>query len=118
MEHAGTLAVTAGVGVVGLALGAVFAGFAASSKSRETSDCSASACSNRPQAVEDYNTAQKNATGATVGFVAGGILAAGGVVLLLTARGPRAASAPGTGAIRLSPLAVGSGGGLSLGGSF
>jgi hypothetical protein len=121
-----------GAGVVGLGLGALFTAYAASAKSKEASDCTAAACLNYAQAVEDYHTATRNATGSTVAFVAGGVLAGAGVVLFAVA--PRARSAPVTmggdppyplaqpapaGAIlRLSPLVTGSGGGLALGGSF
>jgi hypothetical protein len=112
-----------GLGVAGLVTGAVFTGFAASAKSKEQSDCaSASACINYLQAQEDYNTATKNGTGATVGFVAGGVLAAAGLVVFLTAPRPTAAPPvpPRTGvrSLRFSPLVAAAGGGLSIGGSF
>ena len=104
-------------GVVGLGVGAVFGGFAISAKNRQNSDCTAAACAHYLQSVEDYDTAGKNATGATIGFVAGGVLVAGGVVLFLTAPKPKAAPATGL-TLHLAPLLAGSGGGLSLGGSF
>jgi hypothetical protein len=106
-----------GVGVVGLALGGVFTGFAASAKSKENSNCTAASCINYPQAVADYDAATKNATGATIGFVAGGVLAAGGLVLFLTAPRPKPAAVTGR-SFHISPLIAGSSGGLRLGGSF
>jgi hypothetical protein len=118
-----------GVGVVGIGLGAVFTAYAASAKSKENTDCTAAACLNYAQAVEDYNTATRNATGSTVAFVVGGILAGAGVVLFIAAPRPKAALVTNTGAsLRLSPLFAGPAnargapgrpvGGLSLGGSF
>jgi len=112
-----TLAVvTGGVGVVGVGLGIAWAAFASSAQSQERSNCSASSCTNRGQAVEDYNTAQKNATGATVGIIAGAALVGAGVVLWITAP----ASAPASSAIgwRIAPSIVPSGAGLTLGGAL
>jgi hypothetical protein len=109
--------VSAGVGVVGIGLGAMFGAYAASAQSGEKSTCSASACSSPAQSVEDYNTAQKNATGSTVGFVVGGVLVATGVVVWFTA--PRAGAAPQAStsvrALRLSPLVTGAGSSLPRG---
>jgi hypothetical protein len=106
-----------GLGVAGLVVGGVFTGFAASAKSKQQSDCSApSTCPSYAQAQEDYNTATKNATGATVGFVAGGVLAAAGLVVFLVAPRPKAPVKTGALSLRLSPLVAG--GGLSVGGSF
>jgi hypothetical protein len=114
-------ATSVGLGVVGLAIGGVFAGFAASDKSRESGDCSAQACRNYPQAVADYNAASSNGTGSTVGFVVGGVFAAAGVVLFATAPKPRPLAPASTGAVlRVAPMVFGSGGGggMSMGGSF
>jgi hypothetical protein len=110
-----TLAVvTGGVGIVGLGLGIGWAAFASSDQSKEKSNCSASVCTNQPQAVADYNAAQKNATGATIGILAGAALIAGGVVLWVTA--PSQAS--GTVAWGVAPAILPSGGGLAVGGSL
>jgi hypothetical protein len=87
-----------GLGVVGVALGAVFGAYASSAQSREKGDCSASACPNRPQARADYDAATKDATGSTVAFAAGGVLLAAGVVLWITA--PSDAGAPSNAAAR------------------
>jgi hypothetical protein len=112
-----TLAVvTGGVGVVGLGLGIAWSAFAASAQSQEQSNCSASSCPNRGQAVVDYNTAQQNATGATIGIVAGAALVAAGVVLWITA--PSNAPASSAIAWHVAPSIVPSGGGLTLGGSL
>ena len=63
--------VSAGLGVVGVGLGAAFGAYAVSAQSREKSDCSAATCLRYAQSVEDYNTAQKNATGSTLASRAG-----------------------------------------------
>lgn len=110
-----TLAVvSAGVGVVGLGLGAWFGAFAASSQSREKGDCSATACSNPAQAVEDYNTAKDDAAGSTFAFVAGGALLAAGAVLWFTAP----ANHGGTARLRLIPTIDARGSRLVVGGAF
>jgi hypothetical protein len=113
-----TLAVvSAGLGVVGIGIGAAFGAFALSSQSREKSDCSGSStasCPSYPQGLSDYNIAQKDATGATVGLVLGGALAATGVVLWFTAprQGRPPASVQG---LRVAPLVIGTGRGITLG---
>jgi hypothetical protein len=110
-----TLAVVAGgVGVVGVGLGIVWSAYASSAQSQERSNCSASGCPNRPQSVEDYNTAQRNATAATVSFIAGAALVAAGVVLWVTA--PANAATANTTAWHVAPEVLPSGGGLSIGG--
>jgi hypothetical protein len=77
------------------------------SQSQEGSDCPSANCQHYLQSVTDYNYAQMNATASTVMFIAGGVLAATGVVLWLTA--PR---------VKITPLAGPRTGGLSLGGEF
>jgi hypothetical protein len=113
-----TAAVATGAGVVGLAVGGVFAGFAVSAKSRENADCSAAACKSYPQAVADYEAAKKNAAGSTFGFVAGGVVAAWGIVMFVAAPRPKAAPAEARRSFSVSPLVARSSGGLALGGSF
>jgi hypothetical protein len=124
--------VSAGVGVVGVGLGVVFGAYAKSSQSREKTDCSVTGCGSYAQGLEDYRTAQKDATGATIAYVAGGALVAAGVVLWVTApkkagTPPASASTMGSQAtpnpgllrrpydLRLSPALVGTGRGLALG---
>jgi hypothetical protein len=105
-----------GVGVVGLGLGAVFGALAMSDQSQEKNNCSPGSCTNRPQAVADYNTGSNNATVATVGFIAGGVLVAAGVTLFITARSP--AAAPAAGRLYLAPVTAPNGAGLVLGGEL
>jgi hypothetical protein len=113
-----TLAVvTAGVGVVGLGFGAGWGAYAVSSQNREKSDCSKASCPNPPQATEDYNTARKDATASTVGFVAGAVLLTAGAVLWLTA--PSAHDTPAAASLGVTPIVTGPGaGGLLLVGGF
>jgi hypothetical protein len=112
-----TIAVTSGgVGVVGIGLGIWFGAFAASSQSKEKSDCAATGCSNRPQAVEDYDTAKKDATGSTIAFIAGGALLAAGAVLWFTA--PKEHGPLGAARLRLAPVVDGPSERLVVGGTF
>lgn len=105
----------ASAGGVGLVLGTIF-GIHALSIGDQSEQCrlgpSSSGC---PQsAVDDQDRARTSGTISTVGFIAGGVLAAGGAVLFFTApaRGPRAMA---------RPLRVGVGGRdltLSVSGNF
>ncbi len=114
-----TLAVASGgVGLVGIGLGVVFGLYASSSQSREKSDCSSSGCPNYPQGNEDYNTAKKDATGSTIGFIAGAAFLAGGVALWLTAPTENDAPAATARRVRLAPMVVLGGGGFVLGGDL
>jgi hypothetical protein len=108
--------VSGGAGVVGLGAGVWFFAFAASSQSKEKTACSAAECSNRAQAVEDYDTAKKDATASTIAFVAGGVLLATGAVLWFTAprdRGPL----DGT-RLHFTPVVDARSGRLVVGGAF
>ncbi|MGH7434331.1 MAG: hypothetical protein ACRENE_01500 [Polyangiaceae bacterium] len=82
--------VTGGVGVVGLALGSVFGILASSSWNNAKKECLNKTTSCPPNAMSDRTTALGDATISTVGFIAGGVLAATGVVLFFTA--PKAGS--------------------------
>jgi hypothetical protein len=76
--------VTGGVGIAGLAVGTVFGVLASSSWKSAENDCPAKAgCPSN--AVNERSTALTDATLSTVGFIAGGVLAATGVVLFFTA---------------------------------
>jgi hypothetical protein len=108
-----TLAVVAGAtGAVGLAIGAVFGLKASSEWSSAKSECKPAACGAGSQAQSDHDSAQGSATVSTVFFVAGGVAAAGGVFLWLTA--PVRAS---TG-LRAIPLVTARGAGLAVAGTF
>jgi hypothetical protein len=85
------LAITS-VGAAGLATGAVFGAMASSQWSTAQNECPTHAgCS--AQAIADRDSSASRATVSSVAFIAGGVLAAAGVVLFLTApTEPRAAS--------------------------
>ena len=104
-----------GLGVVGLGVGTVF-GFLAKSKldASNNGPCnSADRCSS--EGLSDRKDAETFATVSTIGFIAGGVLAAGGVVLFLTA--PPSTSTSTTG-VTLSPAPLTGGAGALLSGSF
>lgn len=103
------LALTTGViGIAGIAVGSAFGAFALSAQNQEKTDCAAG-CDRYAQAVTDYNYAQMNATASTVLFIVGGVLAATGIVLWLTA--PRSS-------VTVAPSVGDRAGGIVLGGRF
>ena len=92
-----------GVGGAGLVMGAVTGGLALSKHSELSQNCRNSVClPGEYGTLDSYNLVS---TLSTVGFVAGGVLAATGIVLVATA--PKAAPAT-TGKVWLSPV-VGAG---------
>jgi hypothetical protein len=100
-----------GIGVVGLIVGSVFGLVAKSTYDGALAGCPngpPSPCS--PQAVAESGTAHDQATVSTVGFVAGGLLLAGGAALYLTA--PREHD------VSVGPTVVGSGAGLGVRGTW
>jgi hypothetical protein len=101
----------AGVGVAGIAVGSVFGVLAGSQKNDAASQCSGTVCN--ATGLADLNDARTKATVSTAGFIAGGALLAGGVVLYLVA--PHAASTTGLG---VGPGADGSVAGLTLRGGW
>ena len=100
---------------MGVGLGVWFGAFAASSQSKEKTDCSAASCTNRAQASEDYDTARKDAVGSTIAFVAGGALIAAGAVLWFTAPAEHAGDAA---RLRVAPALDAKNGRLVVGGEF
>lgn len=96
--------VAGGVGVAGLAVGAVFGLRALSLKSERDAHCSSGNLCDQ-EGVDKDGDARSAATISTIGFVAGGVLAATGVVLVLTA--PKGSTRVGV-----------SGRGLFVGGTF
>ena len=109
--------VVGGVGVVGLVAGAIFAGVASSKWASSKGYCSTDPVTKQPSATcatgdnlknarDAHDAASTFAAVSTVGFIAGGVLAAGGVVLYLTA--PRARSKVGIVPAANAALLVGS----------
>jgi hypothetical protein len=107
--------VTGGVGVVGLALGAVFGLMSTSAWNNAKSACGGnpSLCTDVPSGQSDRSTALSEATVSTVGFVAGGALLATGAVLFLT--GGSRESATG---LAFAPAVGPRQAGMALGGAF
>jgi hypothetical protein len=102
-----------GLGAAGIAFG-VIAGLEARTNienAREACGALSPACPADSDAFGLRNTAESWATASTIGFVAGGALAAGGAILFLTA--PRGDRGPSVG---LAPAAQGTG--VSLRGAF
>jgi hypothetical protein len=104
-----------GLGVVGIAVGAIF-GLEASSKwSKAKQDCGAG-CPDGSPARTERSDAATDGTVSTAAFVAGGVGVAAGVVLYLIA--PRA-TAPATSAhVTIVPYAAPTGEGILVSGAF
>jgi hypothetical protein len=107
--------VAGGVGVAGLVVGSFFGLEAGSSWSRAKSECQTNACGAGSPAQNDRSSALNQATVSTVLLVAGGLVAAGGAVLWLTAPTGQAAGATG---LRVTPTLGTTGAGVSIGGGF
>jgi hypothetical protein len=107
---------TAGAGVVALGVGTLFALSASSKRSDVEAGCPAGVCHD-PALVTMNEDAKSSADAATVLFVAGGVLAAGGAVLFFTApsSSARAAFSPRA---RVGALALPGGGAATLAGSW
>jgi hypothetical protein len=76
--------VVGAVGIAGLGVGGLFGVIASSSWSTAKRECpTGTGCS--PQAISDRSSAVTGATISTVGFIAGGVLLAGGLTLFFTA---------------------------------
>lgn len=105
----------AGVGVVGLGVGVAF-GLVSKGKESEANDGDCDATTNicKTQAgVDARHAATVDGTIASVGLIAGAVLAVGGVVLWATA--PRSHAAPTIGSLRVAPDASFGQHGASLG---
>jgi hypothetical protein len=101
--------VTAGAGVVGIAIGSVF-GLDAKSKNDEATNqdgCSGATCKgpNSAQGAAASSEASSAATASTIAFIVGGVALAAGVVILLTA--------PSGHAVQVAPTVGQSFGGLA-----
>lgn len=100
--------VTAGLGVAGLAMGAVFGIVAINDKN--SAGCVDDLCN--PGTSSGIKSA---ALLSDVGWIAGGVLLAGGAAIVLFAPG---AGHESTGRVRLAPTVLAGGGGATLGGAF
>jgi hypothetical protein len=84
--------IVGGIGVAGLATGAVFGLMASSKWSTAQGECGPSSCTNLQGAQSDQQSASTLANVSTAAFVAGGVAVAAGVVVWLLA--PRASGGP------------------------
>jgi hypothetical protein len=112
--------VTAGVGLAGVGVGAVF-GILAKSKLNTSNaiGCDANnVCSTggSPSAFETRNQARTFGDVSTATFIVGGLLAAAGVTLFLLA--PRSEARPTAGSVTASPVVDANGGGVLVRGAF
>jgi hypothetical protein len=100
-----------GVGVVGLVVGAISGGVAISENSSAHCDATGHDCLAGP-----LSSARSAATASDVGFIAGGILVAGGAALVLLS--PKPGGEGRTATVRVVPSIGAGGGGVGLAGSF
>ncbi len=103
--------VVAGAGLAGIAVGSVFGVLAGGHKNDAGPHCSGTLCDGT--GISDLADARTAATVSTIGFIAGGALLAGGVVLYLVA--PRGPSSTG---LVVAPGSAGSMAGLTLRGGW
>jgi hypothetical protein len=114
-----TLSIASGaVGLAALGLGIALGAFASSAQGDERNHCGSSACPNRAQAVEDFNTAQKDATGSTIAISAGAVFVATSAVLWLVAPSGRPTTAQAGRGLRVAPAVIRSGGVFVIGGDL
>jgi hypothetical protein len=105
--------VSGGLGVVGLAIGAGFGIDASSKKSQYEGQMTDGHCNNQGCATTSTN-AMNSANASTVAFVAGGVLAAAGVVLWVTAPGNNSKE----GSVAVMPMVNAQGIGAGISGSW
>jgi hypothetical protein len=99
--------VVGGAGIVGLVLGSVFGLVSKSTYDNAfQNECGSNPRTCSTQGGQDGQSAHSQATISTVGFIAGGVLLAGGAVLYLTA--------PTGGSVTVAPTVGTSGGGLNV----
>jgi hypothetical protein len=112
--------VVGGVGVAGLAVGAITGVMAMGSFSSQKNDCHSAApndCVNHAQALLDHDGASTQSAISTVGFIAGGALLATGAVLFLTA--PHGGTERSSAArVEVAPSAAPGWAGVSVNGRF
>jgi hypothetical protein len=108
--------VVGGIGLGALVVGSIFGLSAIVSWNEAKTLCNVSSCpsSSRPEAESDRSNAVTASTLSTVGFVAGGILVAGGVVFIAVAP----ARAPAKTGTWIVPVLGRGTAGLELGASF
>jgi hypothetical protein len=107
-----------GFGLAGVAIGTVFGVLTLSEANQQKADCaSATNCPRPSQAASDHSTGATDRTLSTIGFVAGGALLVGGVVLFFTGGNPSEGPAA-TGGLTVVPAVGPDGGQMLLIGAF
>jgi hypothetical protein len=109
----------AGVGVVGLGLGAAFGLMSTSAWKSAQSTCGGNVnqCADVPGAEPHRHTALTDATISTVSFIAGGVLVAAGGLLFFTAGSPRETDAAAT-SLTVAPVVGSDQAGIAVKGAF
>lgn len=110
--------VVAGIGVVGLGVGAI-TGLMAIGKNNDAKElCPTGGKCASQEGVDANDSAKSLGTVSTIGFVVGGVAVATGVVLVLTAPKSSEAGATARRSIRIAPAAGPTGAGFALTGAF
>ncbi len=104
------------VGIVGLGVGGVTGLMAMGANNDAKKLCPSSPCADKA-GVDDNDKAKSLGTVSTIGFIAGGVLLAGGVVLVLTAPSSQEKKTA-VSDVKVSPTFGPTYSGLSMGGSF
>jgi hypothetical protein len=112
--------VLAAVGLGGLAVGTAYGLFAKSAFDKSTAECRPDDCpdTSRPQALSNHHIGVTDATISTIGFVAGGVLFAGGLTLAIAAPPSRSGERHDTAAFRIVPALGPGAAGLDIRGEF
>jgi hypothetical protein len=113
LEIAG--AIVAGVGVVGLGVGSAFGLHALSEKNASEKDCDSNNRCGSQEAFQARKDSVAAADRATIAFVAGGVLLAGGATLYIVGHRSRSEKSP---YVSATPYAFPGAAGLALGGQF
>jgi hypothetical protein len=109
-----------GVGAAGVVAGGVFGLLTKGAVDQQSQDCpSAPSCTpaGHANAVSDHDNAVRDGLFSEIGFIAGGVLVAGGAALFLLSK-PATSSEQSTSGLVVLPSAGPSGGGISLQGRF
>src|SRR5207237_10818112 len=89
----------------GIAVGTAYGLFAKSAFDKSNAECNASNCpeASRPQALSNHHVGVTDATVSTIGFVAGGVLLAGGLTLAIAAPAAPRGEHRGAASLRIAP---------------
>ncbi|MDP9149670.1 MAG: hypothetical protein M3O36_06990 [Myxococcota bacterium] len=112
--------IAGGLGIAGIAAGGIFGLMTNSAISQQKQECSPDGCTpaGHAQALSDHDLAVKYGLYSNVGFIAGGVLLAGGAALFFLSRPADAGSASPSAGLVVAPSLERSGGSLVVRGSF